>query len=253
MHRILVIVFMLMSITTSAFAVKQEWIDKTYDFSSVDSVVVRFNIPENVKNGIVEHETTEIFYDYFQKRLVDKLSKKNVEVLRYEDVLGKFADTQGADASVLKHTGTKDVESELEKYIQENFDLVCNIDLEKYITTTQYQPGYSVVETIPVKNNVVDSDGMFRTVTTYKTKTNYVEGGNFPIAFMIIRFELVDLKSDKNIWLRIDDKAEASKVSQFFHTSPEAKDLYKGSLKDYFSDVSSRLIKAKKKFSKKVD
>ena len=204
-----------MFMTNSAFAAKQQWIDKSYDFGSTDSMVVQLIIPESVKNGIVEHETKEIFDEYFNKRLVDKLSKNKINVFRYEDAC-------------------------------ENVSLFCKITLQKYITTTQYQQGYSIVESVPQTNTVLNSDGMFNTVTTYKTETKYVPGGNFPVAFMMIKYELVDVKTSKIVWTRIDDEARASQVTQFFHTSPEASDLYKDSLKDYFSSISSKLIKARK-------
>ena len=210
------LLFFLMLMTNSVLAAKQQWIDKSYDFGSTDSMVVQLIIPESVKNGIIEHETKEIFDEYFKKRLVDKLLKNKINVFQHEDAF-------------------------------ENVDLACKITLQKYITTTQYQPGYSIVESVPKRNTVVDSDGMFKTVTTYETNTKYIPGGNFPVAFMMIKYELVDVNTSKIVWTRIDDEARASQVTQFFHTSPEASDLYKDSLKDYFSSMSSKLIKAKKK------
>ena len=108
MRRCFILVCFLLFMTNSVLAAKQQWIDKTYDFSVPNSMVVQLIIPESVKNGIIEHETTEIFDEYLKERLADKLLKNKINVFRHEDAF-------------------------------ENVDLFCKITLQKYITTTQYQ------------------------------------------------------------------------------------------------------------------
>ena len=44
MKRILLFVIMLMMITVSAFADKQEWIDKNYDFGKAKRILVSFSV-----------------------------------------------------------------------------------------------------------------------------------------------------------------------------------------------------------------
>ena len=85
MRRCFMLLFFLMLMTNSVLAAKQQWIDKSYDFGSTDSMVVQLIIPESVKNGIIEHETKEIFDEYFKKRLVDKLLKNKINVFQHED------------------------------------------------------------------------------------------------------------------------------------------------------------------------
>ena len=52
--------------------------DQVIHFGSTDSMVVQLIIPESVKNGIVEYETTEIFDEYFNKRLVELRTEKGL-------------------------------------------------------------------------------------------------------------------------------------------------------------------------------
>lgn len=52
MKRILLFVIMLMMITVSAFADKQEWIDKNYDFGKAKNILIMFYVPDELKNGI---------------------------------------------------------------------------------------------------------------------------------------------------------------------------------------------------------
>ena len=54
MKRILLFVIMLMMITVSAFANKQEWIDKNYDFGKAKNILIMFYVPDELKNGITE-------------------------------------------------------------------------------------------------------------------------------------------------------------------------------------------------------
>ena len=58
----------------TAFAEKEEWIDKDYNFSNAKAIDVEYCVSENLCNGIKEKETTEIF----QEKFVAMLNKKSV-------------------------------------------------------------------------------------------------------------------------------------------------------------------------------
>lgn len=60
-YKIFFITILLINIMSSCFAEKREWIDKNYDFSSSSKIYVIFNIPDNIKDGITEHETNDLF------------------------------------------------------------------------------------------------------------------------------------------------------------------------------------------------
>ena len=69
MKRILLLVIALMMITVSAFADKQEWIDKDYDFGKAKRILVNLTVPDELKNGITEKETEEIFLEVLQDKV----------------------------------------------------------------------------------------------------------------------------------------------------------------------------------------
>ena len=86
MKRILLFVIMLMMITVSAFADKQEWIDKNYDFRKAKRILVSFSVPDELKNGITEKETEEIFFEVLQDKVTDKLAPLGYKVKTLTDV-----------------------------------------------------------------------------------------------------------------------------------------------------------------------
>ena len=86
MKRILLFVIMLMMITVSAFADKQEWIDKNYDFGKAKRILVSFSVPDELKNGITEKETEEIFFEVLQDKVTDKLAPLGYKVKTLTDV-----------------------------------------------------------------------------------------------------------------------------------------------------------------------
>lgn len=73
MKKIIILTLLLLCYTFAAFAQKQEWIDKNYNFKNSKRILVIYDIPENLKNGITENETAEIF----MKNLL-KVFRKNL-------------------------------------------------------------------------------------------------------------------------------------------------------------------------------
>lgn len=70
MKRILLFVIMLMMITVSAFADKQEWIDKNYDFGKAKRILVSFSVPDELKNGITEKKRKKYFLRFCRIKLL---------------------------------------------------------------------------------------------------------------------------------------------------------------------------------------
>ena len=62
----LLLVFLLVS--NIAFADKQEWIDKKHDFSQDRIIYLSYEVKDDIKNGIAEKESLEIFKNIMNER-----------------------------------------------------------------------------------------------------------------------------------------------------------------------------------------
>ena len=127
------VLFLLLFLTSTAFAEKQEWYDKNYDFTKVKRIIVNFVIPEQLKNGVVEHEATELFKEQFSKRLVPKLSKQNIKIVMFEDVFQEIKSSQNIDLFALYETDADKARTFIAEYIPKNFDVVFNVTLQHNI------------------------------------------------------------------------------------------------------------------------
>ena len=231
------VLFLLLFLTSTAFAEKQEWYDKNYDFTKVKRIIVNFVIPEQLKNGVVEHETTELFKEQFSKRLVPKLSKQNIKIIMFEDVFQEIKSSQNIDLFALYETDADKARTFIAEYIPKNFDVVFNVTLQHYSMGTEYVDGYTY--TTPTSQSYYDGT---KFVTVSGTQQHYVSGGNKPTAYAIVKYEITDIPTTKNVWTRIDDRTRVNK--DIFENS-KPKDLYQRSLKSYFSDLASKLTPKK--------
>ena len=99
MKRILLFVIMLMMITVSAFADKQEWIDKNYDFGKAKNILIMFYVPDELKNGITEKETQELFDEAVQRKLVNKLGSYGYNFKTIADATNDIQSLYGINIS----------------------------------------------------------------------------------------------------------------------------------------------------------
>ncbi len=227
------ILFFLLFLTSTAFAEKQEWFDKNYDFSKVKHIVVNFVIPEQLKNGIVEHEATELFQETFSKRLVPKLSKQKIRVVMFENLFQDIKANHNIDLIAMYKSDPDKAKTFIAEYIPKNFDVIFNVTLQHYSMGTEYVDGYTY--SVPTSQSYYDGS---KFVTVSGTQQHYVSGGNKPAAYAIVKYEIIDIPTTKNVWTRIDDR---SRVNKDIFENSKPKDLYQRSLKSYFADLISKL------------
>lgn len=243
MKKILSLVLMLLCISFNAYADKQEWIDKSYDFGQSKRVLISLNIPNELKNGVMEHETSDIFLEKFKKDVADKLITQSYKFKTFADVTNDLNRFYGIDIAYMYQTEPQKAQATLAKYLGENFDMFLNANLLVYDTGSQYQEGYYYSMPTTQTSFVTTPNGM-GTVTTQGTQQQYVPGGNVPVAYAAVKFELTDVKTSKPVWTRIDDRARAN-VLAIHNTKPI--DLYKRIIGSYFDDLCQKFDDASKK------
>lgn len=236
MKRILLLVIALMMITVSAFADKQEWIDKNYDFGKAKNILIMFYVPDELKNGITEKETQELFDEAVQKKLVEKLSDYGYNFKTIDDATNEIQTLY--KINIIESTKKDSPESKdiFNKYIKENIDLVFNVNLMDYSTGMRYKEGYSY--SVPKTESHYVSNGMFggQIVTTHTTEQHYVEPKNVKVSYVSVKFIIDDVKTVTNVWTRIGERDREG--------SNKHKDNFENIINSCFNDYVKKVKKA---------
>ena len=230
MKRILLLVIALMMITVSAFADKQEWIDKDYDFGKAKRILVNLTVPDELKNGITEKETEEIFLEVLQDKVTNKIVPLGYKVKNLNDVNKDMELLYGINIEELAKNNPAEAENTFIKYVNENIDLVFNAVLLEYSTGTRYQEGYYI--SVPKTESHYVSNGMYggQIVTTHTTEQQYIGPQNVPMTYT-------------TVWTRID-KREREGDELFGNSKP--KEVFERIIKSAFDDFTEKIEKASK-------
>ena len=223
-------------ITVSAFADKQEWIDKNYDFGKAKNILIMFYVPDELKNGITEKETQELFDEAVQKKLVEKLSDYGYNFKTIDDATNEIQTLY--KINIIESTKKDSPESKdiFNKYIKENIDLVFNVNLMDYSTGMRYKEGYSY--SVPKTESHYVSNGMFggQIVTTHTTEQHYVEPKNVKVSYVSVKFIIDDVKTVTNVWTRIGERDREG--------SNKHKDNFENIINSCFNDYVKKVKKA---------
>lgn len=140
--KITVLLLVLISLTLPAFAVKQEWVDKNFDFSKAKKIYCANYIPDVLANGIVEHEINDIVCEKFDSKIVNKLTPYKYEFYSIEDIIDEIKEKQGTDLNILGKMDPEAANATISQYLNENFDLAFLSYVQVYGTASQYVQGH---------------------------------------------------------------------------------------------------------------
>lgn len=205
----------------TAFAEKEEWIDKDYNFSYAKAIDVEYCVSENLCNGIKEKETTEIFQEKFVVMLNKKLSPMGVYV------------------NMLDNNDEMRIENNINA--EYNTNLIIKVKLVNYTVGSSYSEGYSYTTVIPKTSTVYTPSGPVVTATT-ETKIHNKRGRDVPTVYVNVRFDVVDTATDKVVWSRIDNRSRQNE-DEFDNTKP--RDVFNRILKDFKNDFQKRVEKSR--------
>lgn len=236
MKKVILLVIALMMLTVSAFAEKQEWIDKDYDFGKAKNILIMFYVPDELKNGITEKETQELFDEAVKKKLVEKLSNYGYNFKTVADATKDIQSLYGVNIIEFAKTDTLKSKDIFSKYIVENIDLVFNVNLMDYSTGMKYKEGYSY--TVPKTESHYVSNGLYggQIVTTHTTEQHYVEPKNVKVSYVSVKFIIDDVETTENVWTRIGERDREG--------SNKLKDNFENIINSCFNDYVKKVKKA---------
>lgn len=223
------LIFFLMSQAQIASAEKQEWVDKKFNFTQVKKVYI-FNplLDQKLMNGINEHEILAIFNKKAQL-------PKHIEVVTFEKVVENIKFDTGIDVLKLYEKNPQEGLKLFDEGTRLYSDLIIRSHIFEYSVGREYQEGYTF-NTTEYKTAYVNSTSGYATVSMPVSVQHTVPGGNIPVAYASVRWEVTDTKTGKSILVRLDDRAKGNPTI-LDNTKP--KDLYgriSGSFFDFMSD-----------------
>ncbi|MBP2656922.1 MAG: hypothetical protein H6Q73_4491 [Firmicutes bacterium] len=223
------LVVLLMLICSTTFAEKSEWVDKSYNFSNIKTVlIVDPAIPNEIKNGITENEIKDIFKE---KAVLPK-----VKVVYLSD-LCKILNIRMDANSTISPEDLKFIINNTSQYA----DVAITSTVTNYGTGSEYREGYSY-NTTTYKTSYIHSKNGTTTIETPVTETHNVSGGNIPVAYTTVRWDVYETSAGKPIFSRIESRSRASNTL-FDNTKP--RDLYERITKAFFNDLNHKLKKNK--------
>lgn len=236
MKKIAILTFLLSILLSSiCFAEKQEWIDKTYNFSKITRVTICDpNIPNYIKNGIVENEIIDIFKE--------KAKLSNIKIVDPVTVILSINADLGID---LLEMNKKDPAAAAKILDENNYkytDIIISSTVGRYGMGTTYQEGFSYNTTSYQNSYILTPGGSTATIQSPITQTHNIRGGNVPVANTVVRWDVKDTRTLRNVFSRIDDRSR-NNSTRLDNTKP--KDLYGRITDSFFNDLNNLLNKNK--------
>lgn len=233
----IILLMLLFIFSTTAYAQKQEYIDKNYDFSKVKKVYFNFSYLPNA-NGINENETMELNTEAITK-IWKQAKLKGYEFYGPANIIEMIKTEKQIN---IKELAKNDIEKANEifmNYLNENMDVAAQVDVLVYDIGSQYREGYFM--NVPsTETTYIYTPYGSGTMTTYGNEQQYVPGGNVPVAYCCVKMYVHDFKTDKDVWVRIDDRAKMN-ATVFDNTRP--KDMYKRIINSYYGDFRKNVLK----------
>ena len=228
---LLSLVICLLNVSFAA-AEKQEWVDKTYDFTKVKRVLVYPpTIPDNMKNGIIEKDLSETYLSKIKL-------PSNVQVLDILTIIRSIQKDTGIDLPAMHQKNQQEAIKLLNEYIPNYVDMIVCSKIVKYSTGSQYQESYSY-NTTSYQTSYINGTNGSAAIQTPVNQTHVVPGGDALVLYAGVRWDVYDAKTNTVVFSRIDDRSKMPTRLE----SGTPKNMYKRILDSFFDDFSDKLAR----------
>ena len=212
MKKIFLILICLMFFVNSSYAQKSEWLDPTYDFTKVKRICIDFDVKPELRDGIKEKESQEIFYEAIKETFVDVISKQKYQVDSIFSAQNKFL------MSGKTSKEEQDSLSRWNEYLETNYDVIVKCTVLQFDNGKKYRGGFFVGSV-------------------------FVPGGDENAIFINAHFNVIDTKTMQNVW-SVEDKRDKEGTTK-------KKGMFKRIIAD-FSSSFINVLQTKKPSAKSV-
>lgn len=197
--RILAIIFLLNVWISPGFAQNETWSDRYFDFTSVKAVYLyEPTYPAAMTEEIVRLKTRDIYYE-----ATAKLKKK--EVLTQNELEKKMLRYLVIDYPALVAKDEQRAAEVWQQALPKLADLAVRPVIEQYEVQKTWKKPYTYTTT-KYEEITIDKDGKKTKITVPRTVENYVEGRNIYTAYIKVRFDAYDTKTDQLVFSYVDDR-----------------------------------------------
>ena len=207
MIKVLYFLLCLLIMVNPAYAEKSEWIDPGYDFTKTKSICIDYVASPEIADGIRDKESQELFFKKAKADIADKLSKQKYKV----DTIYKAKENFTTSERIDSKESAKDITQEqlplFEKYVQNNYDLLIKCIVSQYDSGKKYVEAHTYKTMVPVATTVLDATGQMQTIIIQQQQEFNIPAGNYPAAFVQVRFDVIDTNTNKKVWA-LDDKCD---------------------------------------------
>ena len=205
MKKICLILICLMIFVNQSYAQKSEWIDPTYDFTKVRRICIDFDVKSELRDGIKEKESQEIFYETIKETFVDVIPKPKYQVDSVFSAQDKLLMSGKTSKEEQDNLSNDERTYLLNEYLETNYDVIVRCTVLQFDNGKKYRGGF-VVGSV------------------------FVPGGDENAIFINAHFNVIDTKTKQNVW-SVEDKRDKEGTSK-----------KKGMFKRIIADFSTNFI-----------
>lgn len=230
---ILQIVMCCLMLQPQAFAQGIDYSSKNYDYKADKRILVSYSYNAEA-DDVHELALADAFDKRYTKEVLEdkKLKKKAYTFVLEKDIRKELMDAEGKPLN----------EEAFVKYLHENFDANLKIDVKQLEYIQVNFPGYTYEIPHTVYHSYVGSDGKTYTYTTTWYETVYVPPHTEIRPYCDVRFDLVDLATDKIVWGR-EVGRDHGVTGPFASRNQGFHDTFDYLLKKFIKDYKSKLLK----------
>mgnify|MGYP007102032934 CR=1 FL=1 len=207
MIKVLYFLLCLLIMVNPAYAEKSEWIDPGYDFTKAKSICIDYAASPEIADGIRDKESRELFFEKAKADIADKLLKQKYKVDSIYKAKDNFMNSEGTDSKESAKDITQEQLPLFEKYVQNNYDLLIKCTVSQYDTGKKYMEAHTYKTMVPVATTVLDATGQMQTIIIQQQQEFNIPAGNYPAAFVQVRFDVIDTKTNQKVWT-LEDKRD---------------------------------------------
>ena len=207
MIKVLYFLLCLLIMVNPAYAEKSEWIDPGYDFTKAKSICIDYAASPEIADGIRDKESRELFFEKAKADIADKLLKQKYKVDTIYKAKENFITSERTDSKESAKDITQEQLPLFEKYVQNNYDLLIKCTVSQYDTGKKYMEAHTYKTMVPVATTVLDATGQMQTIIIQQQQEFNIPAGNYPAAFVQVRFDVIDTKTNQKVWT-LEDKRD---------------------------------------------
>lgn len=215
------VLLLCLALCQTALAEKTDYVDKKYDFTKVNNILVLdMDFSDVDFNSIRERSFNEVY--------LNKAKSSKLTVLDVDKVIGKISLACGQDLDLLAARDEAEADRLYGEYLPNFADLYVEAELVRFYSDEIYHPPYTTWETKRDKVKVRDSDGELVEITEEYQVPVHHDGYYEDVFYVDVLLHAYDTKTNKEVFAREDSRSRVD---------DDGKGMFERICGDFFNDL----------------